>query len=62
MDNIKLDNKLMENKKEKKIITMKMEIFKRNIFIKMENQKENKLHTIKLEIFKRNIVKMENNK
>ena len=50
----------MENMKENKLNTIKMELFQVNIFIKMENKKENKLITMKMEIFKWNhILKMD---
>ena len=39
----------MENKKEKKLDTMKMEKLKGESIIKMENKKENKLDTMKME-------------
>ena len=49
MEIIKLDNVLMENKKEKKLNTMKLEKLIGKSIINMENKKEKKLDTMKME-------------
>ena len=53
----------MDNKKENKLNTIKMEIFYLNLIIKIEKKKENKLDTMIMEKFYLNlIIKMENKK